>query len=93
MTVVPEAVLRIGLALRMAMSKLGTGGQGDQRDLLFRPHITIMRLNPPDNLGDGKLIAALRELLPIRQRIDSVHLIQSHLGRGSGEYEIISSQK
>jgi 2'-5' RNA ligase len=90
-TTVPEPVLRIGMALRAAMAHLSKVDLEEARNALFRPHITIARLNPPANFGDGKLLGALSQVLPISQHIDSLHLIKSHHGQGSGDYEIIDS--
>jgi 2'-5' RNA ligase len=90
-TTVPDEVLTIGLALRRAMAGLGIVDQDEMRNLLFRPHLTLVRINPPENLGDGKLLRALSGVLPIHQQIDRLHLIKSHFGQGSGDYEIIDS--
>jgi 2'-5' RNA ligase len=90
-SVVPEAVLKIGMTLRRAMAGLGTVNGEGERNLLFRPHITIARLNPAHNFGDGKLLDAFSQLLPIHQKIERLHLIKSHLGQGPGDYEIIDN--
>jgi len=92
-TTVPDPVLRIGMALRNAMKNLGQADGNEPRNKLFRPHITLARLNPPGKLIDGKLIKTLSQVLPVRQRIDSLDLIQSSLGQknSAGEAALASS--
>jgi len=90
-TVVPDEVLRIGMALRRGMAGVGTVDQAEPRNFLFRPHITIARFKPVTNFGDGKMLNALGEMLPIRQKIERLHLIKSHLDQGPGDYEIIET--
>jgi len=74
---VPEQVLRIGMSLRSALAGFATADREEPRNLLFRPHVTIARLNPPENFGDGRVLETISELLPIKHHIDSMHLIQS----------------
>jgi len=75
--VVPEQVLRIGMSLRSALTEFATADRNEPRNLLFRPHVTIARLNPPENFGDGRVMESMSALLPIKHHIDSMHLIKS----------------
>ena len=75
--VVPDEILRIGMSLRSALTEYTTADREEPRNLLFRPHVTIARLNPPENFGDGKVLEVASKLLPIKHHIDSMHLIKS----------------
>lgn len=75
--VVPDQILRIGMSLRSALTQYATADREEPRNLLFRPHVTIARLNPPENFGDGKVLEVVSKLLPIKHHIDSMHLIKS----------------
>jgi 2'-5' RNA ligase len=89
--VVPDAVLKIGMALRRSMADQGLTDKAEPRNRLFRPHLTIARFNPAISFGDGKMLAAISEVLPVRHKIDRINLIKSHLGQGPGDYEIIDT--
>ncbi|MBS1990171.1 MAG: hypothetical protein JSS83_06605 [Cyanobacteria bacterium SZAS LIN-3] len=87
--VVPDQVLRIGMSLRSALAEFSTADKDEARNLLFRPHVTIARLNPPDNFGDGRLLNDISALLPIKHHITSLHLIKSD--PVAGLYKIIDT--
>lgn len=51
-----------------------------ERNFKFMPHLTIMRFKEPVNADLPGLSESFREIAPVIQKIDSIHLIESHVG-------------
>ncbi len=65
-------------------------------DRAFRPHITLLRFDSaPGAHARGRLSLPedlhLERVLPLAHKIDDVSLIESHLGSGQDEYEVLKS--
>lgn len=59
-------------------------------DRPFRPHLTISRMRPEENVGE-----LLRSVAPldVRMRVDRVAVFESRLGRGGAKYRVLEEYR
>jgi len=93
-SVIPDPVANLGKTIRAGLSELAA--KPDARD--FRPHITLLRFGdstaPAQTQSPRQRLKFpdwldLRQFLPITQEIQSVVLLESHLGAGGEDYETL----
>ena len=96
----PIAVSSLARTIRTGLIPFYTEEAEQEENRDFRPHITLVRLDRRNeeqpktypNIApkvDAGAIHNLKDLLPVELEIKNVCLIQSHLGKGSNDYEIL----
>ncbi|MBU6451252.1 MAG: 2'-5' RNA ligase family protein [Cyanobacteria bacterium REEB67] len=86
---VPPLFAKLGNELRQEfeawIKDAGPGGgaglfnfdKNEPRYVEFRPHLTIMRLNPAIDLSSSAVLSLLQQLLPVQHHIEEMHLVRS----------------
>lgn len=100
----PDKVLQLGLILEGALDKYKPEAERNKRPRDFRPHITVFRVdqprrNTPQGGRGGNRPSSMDEAdieippgtLPIKQRIDTVALIESCMNIQPPVYKVLRS--
>ncbi len=57
-------------------------------DRPFRPHLTLSRIRPPQDL---RALLDAAPVMKVPMVVDRISLFRSHLGRGGARYEVLES--
>ncbi len=88
-----DAVANLALQINKSLSQFMTQStKQESRHPQFRPHLTLIRLE--QNFSDKNTLTipdwlAIEKQLPLIHEIKNISLIESHLGKGADEYEVL----
>lgn len=92
---IPNEVAELANRINHSLGKFMTQtSKQESRREIFRPHITIIRLDP--NFSDKTSLTIpdwlpLNQLLPLVHEIKNISLIESHLGAGTDDYQVLQN--